>query len=95
MDWPAMSADMSPNEHVCNKLGRRVRNRLPPPANVAQLSQMLIQLRIQNVIQSMYRRCQGEWWSIHTFTILQLLHKRQPMCNISVLGNLSVQPDEF
>ena len=55
-----MSADMSPIEHVWGELGRRVRNRVPPPANVAQLSQMFIQewnyipqLRIQNVIQSM------------------------------------------
>ena len=54
-----MSADMSPIEHVWGELGRRVRNRVPPPANVAQLSQMLIQewnnipQLTQNVIQSM------------------------------------------
>ena len=66
MDWPAMSADMSPIGHVWDELCRRVRNRVPPPANVAQLSQMLIQewnnipqLRIQNVIQSVRRRCQA------------------------------------
>ena len=60
-----MSADMSPIEHVLDELGRRLRNRVTPPANVAQLSQMFIQewnniphLRIQNVIQSM-RRCQA------------------------------------
>ena len=63
-----MSADMSPIEHVW-ELGRRVRNRVPPPANVAQLSKYLSrngptgtnipQLRIQNVIQSMRRRCQA------------------------------------
>ena len=53
-----MSAHMSPTEHVWDELGRRVRNRVPPPANVAQLSPMLMQewdnipqLRIQNVIQ--------------------------------------------
>ena len=51
---------MSPIEHARGELGRRVRNRVPPSANVAQLSQMFIQewnnipqLRIQNVIQSM------------------------------------------
>ena len=66
IDWPAMSADMSPIEHVWDELGRRVRNRVPPPANVAQPSQMFIQewnnspqLRIQNVIQSMCHRCQA------------------------------------
>ena len=59
-----MSVDMSPIEHVLDELDRRVRNKVPPPANVAQLYQMLIQewnnipqLRIQNVIQSMRRRC--------------------------------------
>ena len=59
-----MSADMSPIEHVWDELGHR--NRVPPPANVAQLSQMFIQewnnipqLRIQNVIQPMRRRCQA------------------------------------
>ena len=61
-----MSADMSPMEHAWDELGRRMLNRVPPPANVAQLSQMLIQewnnilqLRIQNVIQSMCRRYQA------------------------------------
>ena len=38
-----MSADMSPIEHAWDELGRRVRNRVPPPANVAQLSQILVQ----------------------------------------------------
>ena len=38
-----MSADMSPVEHVWDEWGRRVRNRVPSPANVAQLSQMLFQ----------------------------------------------------
>ena len=32
MDWPAMSADMSPIEHVWDELGRRVPNRVQPPA---------------------------------------------------------------
>ena len=66
MDWPAMSADISPIKHVWDELGRRVRNRVLPPTNVAHLSQMRIQkwynipqLRIQNVIQSMRRRCQA------------------------------------
>ena len=64
MDWPAMSADMSPIEHVWDELGRRVQNGVPPPAKVAQLSQILIQecnnipqLRIQTIIQSMRDAC--------------------------------------
>ena len=66
MDWPSISAEMSPTEHVWDELVSRVLNRVPPPANVAQLSQMLIQewnnipqLRIQNVIQSVRRRYQA------------------------------------
>ena len=69
-----MSVDMSPIEHAWDELGRCVRNRVPPPANVAQLSQMLIQernnipqLRIRNVfsvngssLSSVYT---GERWS--------------------------------
>ena len=61
-----MSADMPPIEHVWDELGRRVRKRIPPPANLAQLFHMLIQewnnipqLRIQNIIQSVRRRCQA------------------------------------
>ena len=74
MDWPTMSADMSPIEHAWDELGRRVRNRVPPPANVAQLSQMLIQewnnipqLRIQNFFSvngsSLSSVHTGERWS--------------------------------
>ena len=60
-----MSADMSPIEHVWDELGRRMWNRVLLPANVAQLSQMLIQewnnirqLKIQDIIQAMHHHCQ-------------------------------------
>ena len=32
MDSAAFSADVSPIEHIWDELGRRVRNRVPPPA---------------------------------------------------------------
>ena len=32
-----MSADTSPIEHVWDELDNRMRNRIPPPANVARL----------------------------------------------------------
>ena len=32
MDSPAFSADVTPIEHIWDELGRRVRNRVPPPA---------------------------------------------------------------
>ena len=51
MQW---IADMSPIEHVWDGLGRRVRNRVPP----IQEWKNIPQLRTQNVLQSMRRRCQ-------------------------------------
>lgn len=66
MDWPAMSADMSPIEHIWDELDRRVRGRQPQPANVAQLRQALVhewnnmpQAIIVAVMNSMRRRCQA------------------------------------
>ena len=67
-----MSADIPPTEHVWDELGRRVRNRVPPPANVAKLYQLLIQefnniprLRIQNSTNasSLASMHTGERWS--------------------------------
>ena len=37
LPWPAHSPDMSPIEHVCDTLDRRVRQRVPVPANIQQL----------------------------------------------------------
>ncbi len=35
--WPAYSPDMSPIEHVWDALDRRIRQRVPVPANIQQL----------------------------------------------------------
>uniref|UniRef100_A0A8C9Z3S1 Tc1-like transposase DDE domain-containing protein n=1 Tax=Sander lucioperca TaxID=283035 RepID=A0A8C9Z3S1_SANLU len=35
--WPAYSPDMSPTEHVWDALHRRIRPRVPGPANIQQL----------------------------------------------------------
>ncbi len=35
--WPAYSTDMSPSEHVCDALDRRIRLRVAVPANIQQL----------------------------------------------------------
>ena len=45
LDWPALSPDMSPIEHIWNMLKRRVYARvIPPPLeNLAQLRQVLIE----------------------------------------------------
>ena len=64
MDWPAISPDMSPIEHVWDDLGRRVHSRRPPPRTVPELQQALLdewanlpQHRISALILSMRRRC--------------------------------------
>jgi len=41
LDWPAMSPDQSPIEHVWDVLGRRVRRRRYQPTNFQELAQAL------------------------------------------------------
>lgn len=43
MEWPSMSPDLSPIEHIWDELDRRVRARLNQPANLAQLQAALLQ----------------------------------------------------
>ncbi|KAL0160624.1 hypothetical protein M9458_044349, partial [Cirrhinus mrigala] len=61
--WPAYSADMSPIEHVRDALDRRIRQRVPVPANIQQLRTAIEeewtnipQTTINNLINSMRRR---------------------------------------
>ncbi len=62
--WPAYSPDMSPIEHVWDTLDRRIRQRIPVPANIQQLHTAIEeewtnipQATINNLINSMQRRC--------------------------------------
>ena len=62
--WPAYSPDMSPIEHVWDALDRRIRQRVPVPANIQQLRTAIEeewtnipQATINNLINSMRRRC--------------------------------------
>lgn len=64
MDWPALSPDLNPIEHVWDALGRAVRARPHPPTTIPQLRDALIQewnnlpqQTILTLIQSMRRRC--------------------------------------
>lgn len=66
LDWPALSPDMSPIEHIWDMLKRRVYARVNPPENLAQLRQALIeewdnipQRCIAEKVLSMRRRCQS------------------------------------
>ncbi len=63
--WPAYSPDMSPIEHVWDALDRRIRQRVPVPANIQQLRTAIEeewtnipQATINNLINSMQRRWQ-------------------------------------
>ncbi len=62
--WPAYSPDMSPIEHVWDALDRHIRQRVPVPANIQQLHTAIeeewtniLQATINNLINSMWRRC--------------------------------------
>ncbi len=62
--WPAYSLDMSPIERVWDALDRRIRQRVPVPANIQQLHTAIEeewtnipQATINNQIYSMWRRC--------------------------------------
>lgn len=64
--WPAYSPDMNPIEHLWDHLDRQVRTRNPPPQNIAELRQALIdewhrfpQYRINRLITSMHSRIQA------------------------------------
>uniref|UniRef100_A0A3B3I5N2 Tc1-like transposase DDE domain-containing protein n=1 Tax=Oryzias latipes TaxID=8090 RepID=A0A3B3I5N2_ORYLA len=64
--WPAYSPDMSPIEHVWDALDRRIRRRVPVPANIQQLRiaielTNIPQATIDNLINSMRRI----WVALH------------------------------
>jgi transposase len=66
LDWPSLSPDMSPIEHVWDELSRRIRLRHPQPRNVNELRQALLDEwtnipleRISTIVLSMRRRCRA------------------------------------
>ncbi len=65
--WPAYPPDMSPIEHVWDALDRRIRQRVPVPANIQEFCTAIEeewtnipQTTINNLINSMRRRCVGD-----------------------------------
>ncbi|CAH2234632.1 jg15227 [Pararge aegeria aegeria] len=43
MEWPARSPDMNPIEHVWDLLKRKVKSRIPAPANVDELRIVVVE----------------------------------------------------
>lgn len=66
MEWPALSPDMNPIEHIWDYLKRKVHDRPVAPNSLAELRSALIeewelipQTLIQHLIEGMYRRLQA------------------------------------
>ncbi|CAG9136864.1 unnamed protein product [Plutella xylostella] len=66
MDWPALSPDLNPIEHLWDELKRRVRARNPVPASVDELKTALLeewdgipQETVKKLIRSMRNRLQA------------------------------------
>lgn len=66
MEWPAISPDLNPIEHLWDLLDRKIRNRHQAPRTLQELGDALKeewenipQEEIQNLIGSMPRRCQA------------------------------------
>ena len=66
MEWPAVSPDLNPIEHLWDQLGRAVHARVTNRTTLADLSQILIeewdaipQQNVAKLVTSMRRRCQA------------------------------------
>lgn len=64
MEWPALSPDLNPIEHVWDYLQRSLNNYQPPISTLAQLRNVLVQKYaqipdryLQGLVRSMPRRC--------------------------------------
>ena len=66
MEWPAVSPDLNPIEHLWDQLGRAVHARVTNRTTLADLRQILIeewdaipQQNVARLVTSMRRRCQA------------------------------------
>ncbi len=74
--WPAYSPDMSPIEHVWDALNRRIRQRVPVPANIQQLRTSIEEEWFhRSQLTTCWSLCWpmcctawGKWWSLQILT---------------------------
>ena len=64
MNWPALSPDLNPIEHMWDEIQRRLNEEQPNPTTAAELSvafqrvwALITMAFINRLVNSMYRRC--------------------------------------
>ena len=64
LDWPSFSPDFNLIEHICDELGRRVRQQVNPHQTLGDLERALVeqwrhlpQALFTNILRSMRRHC--------------------------------------
>jgi hypothetical protein len=44
MNWPARTPDLNPMEHLLDNMGRRLQEQMPPPANLKEVRQLVVEV---------------------------------------------------
>jgi hypothetical protein len=44
MNWQARSRDLNPMEHLLDNMGRRLQEQMPPPANLKEVRQLVVEV---------------------------------------------------
>ena len=71
MEWPALSPDLSPIEHVWDELGRQLRRRLARPETLQQLEDAIME----------------EWANIPVDVLARNIHSMRRRCRAVINAN--------